>query len=96
MENNTIIKTTKELEELFETIMKVYWAELNTLEVYINKIPDTEEALLDEMNELMSEVQASLEHDIGIFTKAINEDSVSLRNIQDKLKVNDIYEKLNK
>ena len=82
--------------ELFETIMKVYWAQLNALEVYINKIPDTEVALLEEMNELVLEVQASLEHDIGVFTKAINEDSENIHGIQDKLKINDIYEKLNK
>ena len=82
--------------ELFETIMKVYWAQLNALEVYINKIPDTEVSLLEEMNELVLEVQASLEHDIGVFTKAINEDSENIHGIQDKLKINDIYEKLNK
>ena len=84
------------MEELFETIMKIYWAQLNALEVYINKIPDTEEVLLEEMNELLLDVQASMEHDIGVFTKAINEDSENLNSIQDKLKINDIYEKLNK
>ncbi len=84
------------MEELFETIMKIYWAQLNALEVYINKIPDTEEVLLEEMNELLLDVQASMEHDIGVFTKAINEDSENLNRIQDKLKINDIYEKLNK
>lgn len=76
--------------------MKVYWAQLDALEVYINKIPDTEVVLLKEMNELVLEAQASLEHDIGIFSKAINEDSEDINSIQDKLKINDIYEKLNK
>lgn len=84
------------MEELFEIIMKMYWEQLNALEIYINKIPDTEETLLEEMNELLLDVQASMEHDIGIFTKAINSDSENLHSIQDKLKISDIYEKLNK
>ncbi len=96
MENNTIIQTTKAMEELFEIIMKMYWEQLNTLEIYINKIPDTEEALLGEMNELLLDIKASMEHDIGIFTKAINSDAEDLHGIQDKLRINDIYSKLNK
>ncbi|MBN2087398.1 hypothetical protein JW758_03555 [Candidatus Peregrinibacteria bacterium] len=96
MDKNSILQTSKELEELFETVMKVYWEQLKTIEVYINKIPNSEEALLDEMNNLLLEVQTSMEHDIGIFSKAINQDAENIHSIQDKLKVNDIYDKLKK
>lgn len=96
MENTTIIQTAKAIEELFETVMKVYWAELNALEYYMHRIPSTETKLLEEMTTLVEDVKTSLEHDIGVFSKAINDDSEGLQSFHDKLKVNDIYEKLNK
>ena len=84
------------MKELFEIIIRMYWEQLNTLKTYVNKIPDTEEVLLEEMNELLLDIQTSMEHDIGIFTKAINSDSEDLHSIQDKLRISNIYEKLNK
>lgn len=96
MENNAITLQAKGMEEIFETVMKMYWVQINALETFIKKIPETDEVLIKEMNQLMDEVQVALEHDIGIFTKAVNADAESLHGIQDQLKIHDIYSKLNK
>jgi hypothetical protein len=96
MKITTITKTTKDVEELFKLIMKLYWTYLDALECYIRQIPDTETAVLNDLIEHMEEVQGALEHDISIFQKAINNDTEDLHKIHDQLKIDTIYKKLKK
>ena len=96
MEKAQITQTAKDAEELFKTIMNLYWTYLEGLEQYIHSIPETEAGLLNDLNQHMQEVQSALEHDIAIFDEAIHSDAEDLHRLQDKLKVDTIYQKLNK
>lgn len=96
MEKAQITQTAKDAEELFKTIMNLYWTYLEGLEKYIQNIPETEAELLNDLNQHMQEVQDSLEHDIAVFDEAIHSDVEDLHKLQDKLKVDTIYQKLNK
>ena len=91
-----ITETAKDAEELFKLIMNLYWTYITSLEEYIQSIPASETATFNEFTEHMLEVQAALEHDIGIFQKAINSDLEDLHQTTDQLKINDIYDKLQK
>ena len=96
MEKAQIAQTAKDAEELFKTIMNLYWTYLEGLEKYIQNIPETESELLNGLNQHMQEVQSALEHDIAVFDEAIHSDVEDLHKLQDKLKVDTIYQKLNK
>ena len=96
MEKSQITQIAKDAEELFKTIMNLYWTYLEGLEKYIQNVPETETKLLNYLDQHMQEVQEALEHDIEVFDKAIQSDSEDLHQIQDKLKVDTIYQKLNK
>lgn len=94
MINLEITATAKGVEELFKMIMNLYWTYLNMLEDYIKKIPETETDVLNELLAHMNEVQNALEHDIGVFQKAIDSDSEDLQKVQDQLKIDVIQKKL--
>ena len=94
MEKTQITQTAKDAEELFRTIMNLYWTYLEGLEKYIQNIPETEAELLSNLNQHMQEVQGALEHDIAVFDEAISGDVEDLHKLQDKLKVDTIYQKL--
>lgn len=94
MITSTITQTAQEAKELFQIVMDLYWQYLNTLEIYISKIPDSETGILNELNAHMADVQNAIEHDISIFENAINSDKQDLHAIQDQLKINDIYKML--
>ena len=94
MEKTQITQTTKDAEDLFKTIMSLYWTYLEGLEKYIQNVPETEAKLLSDLNQHMQEVQDALEHDIAVFDEAIHSDVEDLHKLQDKLKVDTIYQKL--
>ena len=89
-------KTVQNFEELFELIMKLYWSYISNLETYTQTIPETDIEKLNLLNEHMQEVQSALEHDISIFEKAIGDDLEDIHQVQDQLKINQIYQKLKK
>ena len=94
MINLEITAKAKNAEELFKMIMNLYWTYLNALESYIQQIPETETDILNELILHMDEVQTALEHDVGIFQKAVNSDMEDLQTIQDQLKIDTIQKKL--
>lgn len=94
MTNATITQTAQEAKELFDIIMDLYSQYLNTLEIYVSKIPDSETGILNDLNAHMVDVQNALEHDISIFENALNSDKQDLQMIKDQLKINDIYKML--
>jgi hypothetical protein len=94
MDNKQIHETAKDLEELFRLVMKMYWDYLGVLDKYIQQTPGTETALLKEITEHVNEVQAALDHDIGIFQKAIDSDTEDLHGTRDQLQISAIYQKL--
>ena len=87
MDNNQIIQTATAAEELLTIIINLYSAHLNALEAYIEKIPENETEVLTDFYNHVSEVQSAMEHDIGLFDKAVNIDNESLHSIKDKLKI---------
>jgi len=94
MNKSQITQTATEAEELYKIVMNLYWTYLNTLETYVQNIPETETGILNELNKEMQEVQSALEHDIGVFEKAIQSDTEGLHQLKDKLKIDSIYENL--
>jgi hypothetical protein len=95
MENTQIAETAKNIEELFNLVMTLYRTYLDALERYMQQIPDTETVVLNDLVEHMQEVQGSLEHDISVFQRAINNDTEDLHKVHDQLKIDTIYKKLN-
>ncbi len=83
-------------EELYKIVMNLYWTYLENLEKYIEAIPDSEIEILNDLNQHMQEVQSALEHDIGVFEKAVHEDLESIQVVKDRLKIDSIYKKLQK
>ncbi|MBU0727412.1 hypothetical protein KKA95_01885 [Patescibacteria group bacterium] len=94
MENTQIIATAKAVQELFEEVMKLYWTYLNSLEMYVKRIPDSEIGLIEEANTHIGEVLSAMEHDIDIFDKAVSDDLEATRKIKEELQIDDIYNKL--
>jgi len=94
MKNTQIINTAKAIQELFEEVMKLYWTYLNSLEMYVKRIPDSEIGLIEEANAHIGEVLSAMEHDIDIFDKAVSDDLEATRKIKEELQIDDIYNKL--
>ena len=94
MNQSQITQTASEAEELYKIVMNLYWSYLDTLETYIQSIPETETGILNELNKDMQDVQAALEHDISVFEQAIQSDTEDLHQLKDKLKIDTIYENL--
>ena len=96
MDEKQIVQIGKSAQEFLDVIMNLYWTHLQTLEAYIKRVPATETDTLIQLNEYVNEIQTAMEHDLGLFDKAISTDKEALRGIQDKLKINEIYKQLQK
>lgn len=94
MDKTDITSVAQDTEQLFKTIMKLYWSYITNLESYIKNIPETDTEKLNLLNEHMEEVQGALEHDISIFEKAIGDDLEDIHAVQDQLKIAQIYKTL--
>ena len=96
MDKSQITKTANDASELCKTIMRLYWAYLENLEKVIKSVPEDQTDVLNDLLKHMNEVQVSLEHDIGIFEKALQEDLDNVQEFEDSLKINSIYNFLKK
>ncbi|MBU0577768.1 hypothetical protein KJ742_00840 [Patescibacteria group bacterium] len=96
MKQTQIIETTQAIEELFKITMRLYWDYINALEELSKRVPDSHIGLLETLNTHMQDVQEALQHDIGVFDKAINEDLEEVNKIRENLKIQEIYNTLNK
>jgi len=91
MQNTTVIQTLESAEDLFKGVMGLYWTYLDTLNAYAEQIPETDIETMQKLKEHTQEVLEAINHDIDVFSKAINEDTENIHGLQDKLKINDIY-----
>jgi hypothetical protein len=91
MQNTTVIQTLESVKDTFKSVMGLYWTYLDTLNAYAERIPETDIETMQKLKEHTEEVLEAINHDIDIFSKAINEDVENMHGIQDKLKINDIY-----
>ena len=87
-------KTAQDSEQLFKLIMKLYWTHISSLEEYMQNIPETDVEKVSLLNAHMKEVQSALEHDISIFEVAADNGLEDVHQIQDQLKVGQIYKNL--
>lgn len=85
-----------DMEVLYKTTMELYENYFTMLEVAIEKTPNSEVDRLNELHALAKEGEEALQADIAVFEKAIAMDTESLAGIQDKLKIESIYKKLQK
>jgi phosphate uptake regulator len=90
MQTNTI-EIIDTLEELFKSVMNLYWTYLSSLEEMVSKIPESDTEKLNEIHEHVRDVLDAMEYDVNLFTKAVDSDTEQIKNIQDQLKINDIY-----
>lgn len=96
MDSNQIQQTAWELAVIYKATVELYQSYFQTLEVAIQKTPDSEVARLTELNELVQEAKEAMEHDLAIFDKAVSMDMEALAGMQDELKIQAIYNKLKK
>lgn len=95
MDQKQILETTKNAEELYQVVMQLYMTYLDYLEKVMERIPETETEILRGFSAHLQEVQGALEHDMGLFDKAVSQDKEDLKKIQDQLKIQDLYKSLN-
>lgn len=85
-----------DMEVLYKTTMELYESYFKMLEAAIQKTPEAEVGRLTELYELTQEGKEAMEADMAVFDKAMASDSESLVNMQDELKIESIYKKLQK
>ncbi len=85
-----------DIEVLYKTTIELYEAYFTMLEVAIAKTPLSEVERLSELNALAKEGEEAFQADMAVFEKAVTTDTESFANMQDKLKIEDIYKKLQK
>lgn len=96
MDLNPAQQVLYDMEVLFKTTMELYENFFKMLEAAIQNTPETETAKLAELNALAEEAKEGLEADMAYFEKTINMDTEEIVSSQDKLKIEDIYKKLQK
>ena len=96
MNLNPAQQTLWDMEVLYKTTMELYESYFKLLEAAIQKTPESEEGRLIELNALAKEAAEALQADMAVFDKAVSTDAESLANMQDKLKIESIYKKLQK
>ena len=84
------------MEVLYKTTMELYENFFRMLEKAIQQTPESDVDKLKELNALAEEAKQGLEQDLALFEKTISMDTESIANMQDKLKIEDIYHKLKK
>ena len=85
-----------DMEELYKATMQLYENYFRMLEAAIEQTPETEEEKLVQLNALAEEANTALEADMATFDKALAMDAESLTSMQEQLKIEDIYKKLQK
>ena len=96
MNSKLIEETASGLEMIFKATMELYENYFKALEAAIQITPNSEVGKLTELNALAKEGQEALEADLAIFDKAVSTDAEGLVEVQDKLKMQSIYNKLKK
>lgn len=86
----------KDADQMFQTVMKFYWAYLDELEGFIKQVPDDNQEIIASLHQQVEDIHEAIIHDMGIFEKAVEQDTEDLGKIQDQLKINNIYDQLNK
>jgi len=85
-----------DMEVLYKTTMELYENFFKMLEVAIKNTPESEVEKLKEFNALAEEAKQGLESDLAVFDKTLAMDTESIAGMDDKLKIEDIYKKLQK
>ena len=91
MQTTTVTQTLESVENMFKDVMGLYWTYLDTLNAYMEQIPETDIKTMQKLKEHTQDVLEAINHDIDVFSKVISEDVENIHGIQDKLKINDIY-----
>ncbi len=95
--NKTQVKqVVQSVENLYKDVMGLYWAYINFLEALAKRTPDEEVDTLMEIHEHIKEIQSAMQHDMGVFEKAMDSDMEEGSKVQEDLKIQDIYKKLKK
>jgi len=96
MDSNQIAEIALGMEVVYKATMELYEGYFTALKAAIDNTPNEEVDKLNELNALALEAEEALEHDLGIFEKALAMDAEELAGVQDELKIQSIYNKLQK
>lgn len=92
MTSNLISQTASDIQILYKASMELYEAYFKALEEAVEANTDLERA--HQLDQLAQEAEAALEHDLGIFEKAVSLDEEGLNNMQDELKIATLHKQL--
>ncbi|MFH0838002.1 MAG: hypothetical protein V1880_01910 [Patescibacteria group bacterium] len=95
MNLNSVQQTLVDMDVLYRTTIELYEEYFRLLEAAILKTPESEVDKLRELAALAEEAGKALQADIAVFDQAVSTDAESLRNTQDQLQIQSIYDKLN-
>jgi hypothetical protein len=95
MDSNLINQTAYDLNVVYKATMELYENYFQTLDAALKATPDSEIERLQKLNALVQEANDALQHDLAIFDKAISSDAEAIMSMQDELKIQSIYNKLN-
>lgn len=96
MDPNPITETVTAMQVIYKATIELYESYFDMLEVAIQKTPTSEVDKLNELHDLAKEGEEALQDDLAVFDKVISMDAESLEGMQDELKIQSIYKKLQK
>jgi hypothetical protein len=94
MNPNPISQTATGMQMVFKATMELYEGYFQALEAALNATPDSDMQRVTKLRDLVQEAEEALEHDLGIFEKAVSLDAEGLNNMQDELKIASIHKQL--
>jgi len=93
-DTSTPQEIAQSVAELYELVVHLYLEYIDNLERFVDTIPDSETAILNDFAIHAQDVQAALEHDLGIFEKAVAKDKEDLQKMREELKIKSLYSML--
>lgn len=94
MNSNLTDETVFGLNVVYKATMELYENYFQTLEAAIKATPDSDVEKLKALNALVQEAEEALEADLAVFEKVVSTDMEGLMKMQDELKIQSIYKKL--
>lgn len=96
MDHQQIQQTMFGMEVLYKATIELYQSYFEALEAAINKTPASDTEKLAELHVLAEEGKQALEDDMALFEKTLSMDAEAINSMQDELKIQSIYKKLQK
>jgi len=94
MNSNLIEETAWGVQVVYKATMELYENYFMALEAALKVAPESDVEKINRLNALIEEANEALQNDLAVFDKIIASDAEGLLNIQDELRIQSIYNKL--